>query len=84
MVGESERGRRLSQQGLSAAPDLLQQARRAAASAAAERVQRASELIDAAPIPDPVKGPASDAAFNVWAAADQLGHSAEQASSSEQ
>ena len=71
----SERVRSFAQQRLSAAPETLQQAGREAASAAAAGAQRASEAIDATPLPDPVKGPATEAAFNVWAAADELGQS---------
>ena len=79
----SERSRELAHQGVSAAPEALQQVRRAVASAAAGGAQRASEAIDAAPIPDSVKGPASGAAFNAWAAADQLGQLSETAPSEE-
>jgi hypothetical protein len=50
-----------------------ERARQSVAATAAEGAQRVAEAIDSAPLPDPVKGTASDAAFNLWAAADQVG-----------
>lgn len=72
----SDRARARAQERLSTVPDTFGQMRQAVASAAAEGAQRVSEAIDSAPLPDPVKGPASAAAFSAWAAADQLGQGA--------
>ncbi len=40
------------------------------AGATSEGAQRISEAIDTAPLPDAVKKPASDTAFNVWSTAE--------------
>jgi hypothetical protein len=40
------------------------------AGATSEGAQRVAEAIDAAPLPDAVKKPASDTAFNVWSTAE--------------
>jgi hypothetical protein len=80
-VYSSERARELARQRLAAAPERLQHVQRLAASAAADSAQRASEALDAAPLPDQVKGAASEVAFNAWAVADQLGHASQAAPS---
>jgi len=51
----------------------VRQRRPTAAVPAAAGAQRVAEAIDSAPLPDQVKDTASGAAFNVWAAADNLG-----------
>jgi hypothetical protein len=72
----SSRARELIGQGVAAAPDSLQQLRRTAATFTATGAQRAAEVIDSAPVSERVKDTASGAAFNVWAAADQLSQTA--------
>ncbi len=42
------------------------------ADATSDGAQRVAEAIDAAPLPDAVKKPASDTAFNVWSTAESL------------
>ena len=79
-VYRSRRARELAQRGISGGPGAIQQATRTVASTAAMGAQRASEAIDAAPLPETVKAPASEAAFNLWAAADHLGQGPSQES----
>jgi hypothetical protein len=69
----SERARKEVQQRIAAAPDSLQQVKQTAASVAATGAQRVAEAIDTAPLPAQVKDTAGGAAFNVSAAADNLG-----------
>ncbi len=69
----SERARKEVRQRIAAAPESLQQVKQTAASVAATGAQRVAEAIDSAPLPEQVKDTASGAAFNVWAAADNLG-----------
>jgi hypothetical protein len=45
--------------------------------AASQGAQRVSEAIDAAPLPDAVKKPASEAAFNVWSTTESQRESAD-------
>jgi hypothetical protein len=67
----------------SGASGYLQHWTKVAASLTRSGAQRASELIDAAPLPDSIKEGASDAAFNAWAAADVLTGDEAQAESAE-
>jgi hypothetical protein len=69
----SERARTEVRRRIAAAPESLQQVKQSAASMAATGAQRVAETIDSAPLPEQVKDTASGAAFNVWAAADNLG-----------
>ena len=66
----SERARNEARRRLESAPERLQQLRPAAAAGISRGAQRLSEMIDASPVPDPVKSAAGDAAFNTWAAAE--------------
>ena len=67
----SERGRNALQP-LGTAPAWFRQAGQVAASGASSGAQRVSEMIDAAPIPDPVKNTAGNVAFNAWATAESI------------
>jgi hypothetical protein len=71
----SERGRSELRRRFATAPESVEHLRHTLASATAAGAQRISEAIDSAPLADPVKDTASEAAFNVWAAADKLGQS---------
>ncbi len=75
----SEQARKQVREGFSDAPASLQQLQHTAASAAASGAQRVAEAIDSAPLPERVKGAASEATFNVWAAADSVGEPASDA-----
>ena len=79
----SERVRKEVGDRFSGAPESLQHVQQSAASATANAAQRVSEVIDSAPVPEQVKGSVSGAAFNVWAAADNLGQSAPNAGRAE-
>src|SRR5689334_21356964 len=76
--------RRLGQSPEALAQSALAQTRRVAglthslAGATSEGAQRVSEAIDAAPLPDALKKPASDTAFNVWSTAESHRESADQ------
>ncbi len=69
----SEQARKEIRERIAAAPESLKQVKQTVASVAATGAQRAAEAVDSAPLPEQVKDTASDAAFNVWAAADNLG-----------
>ena len=75
----SERAREMVRERVAGAPESLQQLRQTAATFTATGAQRAAEVIDAVPVSERVKGTASDAAFNVWAAADRLGQTTSEA-----
>ena len=72
-IYSSERARKELQQRFSEAPRVLEQLQHTGASLASTGAQRVAEAIDSAPLPEQVKDTASGAAFNVWAAADNLG-----------
>jgi hypothetical protein len=75
----SDRVRRGLQHQFASAPESTQQLRQTVATAAASGAWRISEAIDSAPVADRVKDAPSEAAFNVWAAAEELGQTAPEA-----
>lgn len=72
-LSRSERAREEARRRLPTAPESLRQAATSAAAASAGRVGRVAEAIDAAPVPQPLKGPLSRAATTARSAAEKLG-----------
>ncbi|MCA1644504.1 MAG: hypothetical protein LC797_03220 [Chloroflexi bacterium] len=79
----SERARQEVRWRFATTPETLQQVKQTVTSVAATGAQRLAEAIDSAPLPEQVKDTASDAAFNVWAAADNLGQPVSDAGSAQ-
>ena len=68
---QSERLRAELQRWVGRSPDTLRQAAtQTVVDAASDSAQRVSEAIDASPLPDAVKKPASDTAFSIWSTAE--------------
>ena len=72
-LSRSERAREEARRRLSTAPASLRHAATSAAAASAGRVGRVAEAVDAAPVPQPLKGPLSRAAMTARSAAERLG-----------
>lgn len=75
-LSRSERAREEARRRLSTAPESLRHAATSAAAASAGRVGRVAEAIDAAPVPQALKGPLSRATTAARSAAETLGGSA--------
>ena len=72
-LSRSERAREEARRRLSTAPASLRHAATSAAAASAGRVGRVADAVDAAPVPQPLKGPLSRAAMTARSAAERLG-----------